>query len=57
MTLTVASSLASSTGLRAGATSTPVPSLMRSVRAATAARAGSGAGSPRVAVSLSQSES
>ena len=57
MASTVASSLASSTGFRAGATITPVPSLSRSVRAATAARATSGATSPRVAVSLSHSES
>ena len=55
--LTVASSLARSTGLRGGATSTFVPSFSFRVRAATAASVGSGAGPPSVAESESQSES
>ena len=53
----VASSRASRTGLRGGSTSTLVPSFRRSVRAAIAASAGSGAMPPRPAVSLSQIES
>ena len=54
---TVASSLASSTGFRAGATRTLVPSSSRVVRAATAASVTSGAGPRSVAESDSQIES
>jgi hypothetical protein len=54
---TVASSLASRTGFRAGATRTLVPSFRCCVRAAIADRAMSGAGPPRVAESESQIES
>ena len=57
ITSTVASSRASSTGLRGGSTSTPMPSFSRSVRAATAASIGSGAAPGSAAVSASQSES